>query len=204
MESPSPNPGTELSAAKLRRPSQIALALDRQSRVLFVNRDLAGTGFARIQDDSRGTLHELLHPDCDGQCRFNSLLKKAWKSLEGERASVEWEVEDPVWQGCLRLNLFRPLTSNHVEVDRRKRFALMTVTDITEIRREFQSVLASNKARQTRHMAHTTVPRPGPPSARRSSPHRNASGTASRQNCTTALRNLSACSSTASSRRSPR
>ena len=150
MESPSAIPETEPSAAKLRRPSQIALALDRQSRVLFVNRDLAGTGFSRIQDDSRGTLHELLHPGCAGECRFNSLLKKAWKSLEGERASVEWEIEDPVWQGCLRLNLFRPLTSSHVEVDRRRRFALMTVTDITEIRREFQSVLANNKALQQR------------------------------------------------------
>ena len=150
MEFVSPNPEIEPSAAKLRRPSQIALALDRESRVLFVNRDLAGTGFSRIQDDSRGTLHELLHPDCDGQCRFNSLLKRAWKSLEGERASVEWEIEDPVWRGCLRLNLFRPLTSRHVEVDRRRRFALMTVTDITDIRREFQSVLANNKALQQR------------------------------------------------------
>ena len=148
MEPVPQNPDIDVNAAKMRRPSQIALALDRESRVLFVNRDLAGTGFTRIQEDSRGTLHELLHPGCDGQCRFNSLLKKAWTTLEGERASVEWEIEDPVWQGCLRLNLFRPLTSSEVKVDRRRRFALMTVTDITDIRREFQSVLTSNEALQ--------------------------------------------------------
>ncbi len=145
MESGSLSPDADLHAAKLRRPSQIALALDRESRVLFVNRDLAGTGFSGIQDGSRGTLHELLHPGCAGDCRFNALLRKAWKSLEGDRASVEWEIDDPVWRGCLRLNLFRPLTSSEVEVDRRRRFALMTVTDITDIRREFQSVLEKNQ-----------------------------------------------------------
>ncbi|MEJ2256884.1 MAG: sensor histidine kinase [Woeseiaceae bacterium] len=129
----------------MRRPSQIALALDRESQVLFVNRDLAGTGFPGIKDESRGTLHKLLHPDCDGECRFNSLLRKAWRTLEGERASVEWEIEDPVWDGYLRLSLFRPLTSTEVEVERRRRFALMTVTDLTEIRREYQSVLSNNE-----------------------------------------------------------
>ena len=148
MEPVSQNPDAELGGAKLRRPSQIALALDRESQVLFVNRDLAGTGFSQIREDSRGPLHELLHPDCDGQCRFNALLKKAWKTLEGERASVEWEIDDAVWQRHLRLHLFRPLTPSEVAVDRRRRFALMTVTDITDIRREFQSILATNEALQ--------------------------------------------------------
>lgn len=148
MEPVSQHPDFEPKTAKLRRPSQVALALDRESRVLFVNRDLAGTGFAGIRDDSRGTLHELLHPDCDGKCRFNTLLRKAWKSLEGDRASIEWEIEDPVWQGCLRLNLFKPLTSHNVDVERRRRFALMTVTDITDMRREFRSVLAANEELQ--------------------------------------------------------
>ncbi len=150
LESIQLNPVPETGAAKMRRPSQIALALDRQSRVLFVNRDLAGTGFPGIEDASRGTLHELLHPDCDGECHFNSLLRKAWQTLEGERASVEWEIDDPVWRGYLRLNLFRPLTSSDVEVDRRRRFALMTVTDITEIRREFLAVLSNNEALRRR------------------------------------------------------
>ena len=150
MEPVQLNPAPEAGAPKMRRPSQIALALDRHSRVLFVNRDLAGTGFPGIEDASRGTLHELLHPDCDGECHFNALLRKAWKTLEGQRASVEWEIDDPVWQGYLRLNLFRPLTSTEVEVDRRRRFALMTVTDITEIRREFLAVLSNNEVLRRR------------------------------------------------------
>jgi signal transduction histidine kinase len=136
---------SDTDVTRIRRPSQVALALDRESQVLFVNRDLAGTGFPGIKDNSRGTLHELLHPDCDGECRFNSLLRKAWHTLEGQRASVEWEIDDPVWQGYLRLNLFRPLTPREIEVDRRRRFALMTVTDLTEIRREYQSVLSNNE-----------------------------------------------------------
>jgi len=145
VEPVSESPDLDLNAAKLRRPSQIALALDRESRVMFVNRDLAGTGFSRIKEDSRGTLHELLHPDCDGQCRFNALLNKAWKTLTGERASIEWEIEDTVQDKRLRINLSRPPLTNATALERRRWAAWAIMTDITEIRREYDSLLAGNK-----------------------------------------------------------
>lgn len=141
---------SDSTASSLRRPPQITLALDDQQRVLYVNRDLAGTGFAGLTDESGAPIHDLIHPDCDNECRFNTLLKKAWKSLRAHRESVEWEIRDPVWNGDLRLNLSRPPTSKNVAVDRRRRFALLTVTDITEIRREYESVLSSNKDLQRR------------------------------------------------------
>jgi len=132
----------------LRRPPQVTLALDEDKRVLYLNRDLAGTGFANLTDESGAHLHALIHPNCDGSCRFNTLLNKAWKNLSDKRASVEWEIEDPVWDGHLRLNLSQPPTSKNVEVERRRRFALLTVTDITEIRREYEAVLSSNRELQ--------------------------------------------------------
>lgn len=138
------------TASSLRRPPQITLALDDQQRVLYVNRDLAGTGFAGLTDESGAPIHDLLHPGCDRECRFNALLKKAWKSLRANRESVEWEIRDPVWKGDLRLNLSRPPTSKNVAVDRRRRFALLTLTDITVIRREYESVLSSNEDLQRR------------------------------------------------------
>ena len=132
-------------ASKLRRPPQITLALDGETHVLYVNRDLAGTGFANLTEDSDASLHELIHPECDGSCRFNTLLRKAWNSLKSGRGSIEWEVEDAILECRLRLNLSRPPTVRNIKVERRRRFALLIVTDITEIRREYQSILAGNK-----------------------------------------------------------
>lgn len=138
------------TASSLRRPPQITLALDDQKRVLHVNRALAGTGFPEFTEETGATFHDLIHPDCDNNCRFNVLLKKAWKTLQAHRESVEWEIRDPVRNGDFRLNLSRPPTSKSVAVDRRRQFALLTVTDITEIRREYESVLSSNKDLQRR------------------------------------------------------
>jgi len=137
-------------ASKLRRPPQISLALDGETHVLYVNRDLAGTGFKGLTEGSGAAIHDLIHPNCDGRCRFNTLFQKAWKSLEKNRASIEWEISDPVSKGHLRLNLSRPPTSKDVEVERRRRFALLTVTDITEIRREYESALSQIESLQQR------------------------------------------------------
>ena len=112
---------------------------------MYVNRDLAGTGFANLTEDADATLHELIHLDCDGSCRFNTLLKKAWTSLKKGRGSIEWEIEDGILGCRLRLNLSRPPVTINLEFDRRRRFALLIVTDITEIRREYELVLAGNK-----------------------------------------------------------
>jgi len=132
-------------ASKLRRPPQITLALDSEKRVLYVNRDLAGAGFAGLTDNADASLHDLIHPECDGHCRFDRLLKKAWTSLKNGRGSIEWEVDDAILECRLRLNLSRPPTPRDIKVERRRRFALLILTDITEIRREFQMILAGNK-----------------------------------------------------------
>jgi len=140
-----PDINSDSVASKLRRPPQITLALDSETHVLYVNRDLAGTGFANVTEDADATFHELIHPECDGSCRFNTLLKKAWTSLSNGRGSIEWEIEDAVLKGRLRLNLSRPPVTSNLTFDRRRRFALLIATDITEIRREYELVLAGNK-----------------------------------------------------------
>ena len=132
----------------LRRPPQISLALDQDKCVLYINKDLAGTGFPDLAEEPGIHLHTLIHPQCDSECRFNTLLNKAWKNLQTKRASIEWELDDTVWKRNLRLNLSRPPTPNNITVERRRRFALLTITDITEIRREYESVLSSNRELQ--------------------------------------------------------
>ena len=140
----------EQGAARLRRPPQVTLGLDSDACVLYVNKDLAGKDFAALPDEPCVALHELVHPECGGDCHFQELFRKAWASLKSNRASVEWEVDDAVRGWHLRLNLSRPPTGNGVAVDRRRLLALLTITDITETRREYESVISSNEELQRR------------------------------------------------------
>ena len=141
---------TDTVESRLRRPPQVALGLDSEAQVLFINKDLAGTVFAALREEAGVALHTLVHPDCDGDCRFNALFRKAWSSLKAKRASVEWELVDPVRDSSLRLNLSRQPASKEVAVDRRQLLALLTITDITETRREYESVISSNEELQRR------------------------------------------------------
>lgn len=139
------NPLPDTIASKIRRPPQITIGLDADTNVLCVNRDLAGTGFARLTNDASGALHALIHPDCDGECRFNRLFRKAWASLNQGRGSIEWEIDDDIQGKRLRINLSRPPVTNATAIERRRWAAWAIMTDITEIRREYELLLAGNK-----------------------------------------------------------
>jgi signal transduction histidine kinase len=139
------SPARDSISSKIRRPPQITIGLDREANLLCVNRDLAGTGFDYLTEDASGPLHSSLHPDCDGQCRFNRLFRKAWSSLMQGRGSVEWEIDDSVAGNRLRINLSRPPVTNATAVERRRWAAWAIITDITDTRREYESLLAGNK-----------------------------------------------------------
>jgi signal transduction histidine kinase len=131
---------TEPTSSGARRALQVVVLLDEGARVLSVNTGLAGNGFLGLTEDEQVELHHQLHPSCNGDCHFGDLWKRAWTSL-ANTDSVEWEVDDPVLGKLLRLNLARPPTSKDVENDRRRRYALLTVTDITKHRREYESLI---------------------------------------------------------------
>lgn len=139
------NPVPDTISSKLRRPPQITVGLDRETNLLCVNRDLAGTGFDRLTAEASGPLHALLHPECNGECRFNRLFRKAWSSLMRGRGSVEWEIDDAVQDKRLRINLSRPPITNATALERRRWAAWAIITDITEIRREYELLLVGNK-----------------------------------------------------------
>ena len=124
---------------------QVIVLLDEETRVLNINRSLAGTGFTTLKVDTQDTLHEQLHPGCNGNCRFSELWKKAWISL-ATRDNIEWEVNDLRLGQLLRLNLARPPTSRDVATDRRRQHALLTITDITKHRRKYESLVKRERA----------------------------------------------------------
>lgn len=134
-----------LQSASSRRAPKIVLLLDEQSRVLNVDRSLAGTSFSFISEIERKRLHRQLHPNCDEKCHFHELWTQAWTGLES-RESVEWEVNDPELERLLRLNLSKPPTPLTIERDRRKQHTLLSITDITKYRREHESLIAREQA----------------------------------------------------------
>jgi signal transduction histidine kinase len=128
-----------------RRAPQVVVLLDEKARVLSVNKGLAGTGFLGITEDQQIELHAQLHPDCDGACRFRDLWKKAWNGL-AMSDSVEWEINDRILGRMLRLNLTRPPTAKDVDIDRRRRYAMLCITDITRHRRDYESLVKRERA----------------------------------------------------------
>jgi len=136
---------TEPRSSGIKLAPQVVVLLDEESRVLNINRSLAGTGFSILAEDEQSELHGQLHPDCSGDCRFNELWKKAWSSLSS-RDTIEWEVDDQQLRKLLRLNLARPPTSRGIKNDRRRRHALLTITDITKHRREYEALVEREHA----------------------------------------------------------
>jgi signal transduction histidine kinase len=124
---------------------QIVVLLDADARVLNVNRSLAGTSFDSISESAQRRVHGQLHPDCDGKCRFNEMWNRAWTSLKN-RDSIEWELDDPTTNRLFRLNLSKTPAPSHIERERRKRHTLLTITDITKYRREYESLVEQQQA----------------------------------------------------------
>lgn len=124
---------------------QIVVLLDDQMHVLSVNRSLAGSSFSSIEESSDKNLHSQFHPGCDGNCRFSEMWGKAWASLHS-RDSIEWELKDSELGRLFRLNLSKSPEPGRVEKERRKRNVLLTVTDITKYRREYESLVEQQQA----------------------------------------------------------
>jgi signal transduction histidine kinase len=124
---------------------QIVVLIDDETRVLSVNKSLAGTSFDSISETVQQRVHSQLHPDCDGNCRFTKMWNKAWASLRS-RDSIEWELDDPELSRLLRLNLSKTPAPRNLERDRRQRHKLLTITDITRYRREYESLVEQQQA----------------------------------------------------------
>lgn len=124
---------------------QIIVLLDDETRVLSVNRSLAGSSFDSISESSQRHVHDQLHPDCDGKCRFNDMWDKAWSSL-ASRDSVEWELDDSKLSRLLRINLSNSPTPRKLAQEFRQNHKLLTITDITKYRREYESLVEQQQA----------------------------------------------------------
>jgi len=119
--------------------------LDDETRVLSVNRSLAGTSFDFISESVQHRVHEQLHPDCDGQCRFSEMWKKAWASLRN-KDSIEWELNDPTLSRLLRFNLSKSPAPANIGQDRRQRHTVLTITDVTKYRLEYETLVEQQQA----------------------------------------------------------
>ena len=128
-----------------KRAPQVVVLLDDETRVFGVNRSLAGTNFESLSESSQQPIHTQLHPGCAGHCRFVEMWDKAWTGLKS-RDTIEWELEDSVLEKLFRLNLLRTPELGNVEKERRGRQVLLTITDITKYRREYESLIEQQQA----------------------------------------------------------
>ncbi len=71
------------------------------------------------------------------------MWNQAWGSLSS-KDSIEWELDDPLLERLLRLNLSKTPTPNDEE--RRQSHKLLTITDITKYRREYESLVEQQQA----------------------------------------------------------
>jgi signal transduction histidine kinase len=73
------------------------------------------------------------------------MWNKAWASL-GERDSVEWELDDSKLSRLLRLNLSNSPAPMKLAEEHRQHHKLLTITDITKYRREYESLVEQQQA----------------------------------------------------------
>ena len=127
-----------------KRAPRVTLLLDERAVVLGVDRSLASNGFGQVAAVPDASLHDQMHPACPGNCEFAETWRAAWSTL-GFRDSVEWEVDDAQSGLLLRFHLSRPMAPASIEVDRRRSQFLLSVTDITRHRRDYEKLVESQQ-----------------------------------------------------------
>jgi len=137
---------------------QLICALDRDARLTRVNRTLETWGLGSIRAVRGLSVHELLHPECDGpDCTLLTRFEGAWQNLaEGE--STTWELEDRQLERDLRITLERAVKLTYRSLNSESH-AVMVVEDIGEhrqlertrenFRRELQTRLAERTGQLT-------------------------------------------------------
>lgn len=119
---------------------QLIVLLDRDDRILRVNRTLEQWGLGRVFEARGRNIHTLLHPKCDdANCR----LKNIWRSSADNMAqdfSVEYQSDDKFLQRYLNLH-FRFHRSRH---DANAGFVVAVISDITDIKQAERKLQNAN------------------------------------------------------------
>ncbi len=113
--------------------SSIVCLLDRQGRILRVNRTIEHWNLAEVLDVKGQSVHELLHPVCtEPECYLHSFLSHAWEEVS-MGISIGCEEYDPLLKRNVNIQL-RPILSNAANQDEMlsTNFAVAVVSDITQ------------------------------------------------------------------------
>ncbi len=112
---------------------QLVFLLDEKGRVMRANRTVERWGVGRVADIKGRSLHELLHPSCNGaDCYLQGFLDRASRELTFKQFT-ECESEDSVLKRHLQIQL-----RNNLPADVRKTavgaLTIAVVHDITDIK----------------------------------------------------------------------
>ena len=112
--------------------SSVICLLDRQGRVLRVNRTIEQWSLAEVLNVKGQSVHDVLHPACaDPTCYLNAFLAHAWEEVS-MGISIGCEEFDPRLKRHVRIQV-RPIFSNSANSDdtMSTNFAVAVVGDIT-------------------------------------------------------------------------
>jgi|GEM_PF-3822733 signal transduction histidine kinase len=88
----------------LRAVPQLVLLLDQTGLIARASTRSAGARLGEIDCRAGRTVHDALHPGCDGTCTLSTDWARAWQVHHGDLA-IEWEVEPEAGRVGLKLRL---------------------------------------------------------------------------------------------------
>lgn len=125
---------------------QLILLLDRDDRILRVNRALEQWGVGRVIDARGRKIHDLLHPHCqDADCH----LKNIWRSSVSQMAqdfSVEFQTEDRFLKRYLSLHFRFHRSVRDAEAG----FIVAVISDISDIKQAERKLQLANSELERR------------------------------------------------------
>lgn len=135
---------------------EIICLLDRDRRVLRINRTIERWDLGNVRDSIGLDLHVLLHPSCaDAGCGLRAALDEGWVRAAGTGATSEIQLYDPRLNRTLGLSM-RHLTSRpgFAGLDAAVR-AVCLIADVTALRAAQQQLQSLNEQLEERVQART-------------------------------------------------
>jgi signal transduction histidine kinase len=118
---------------------QLVICVDDRGRVNHCDTTLAGEAFGSTKLKQVTTIHDVLHPECPGDCTLITSWPKIFCRLRKE-SLVECEIVDDAFDRLLRLRMLRT-----ADAEDSRTYAVINVVDITKGRAAVLTLQETNQ-----------------------------------------------------------
>jgi len=129
---------------------ELICLLDRQRRVVRINRSVERWGFSPLQSALGLDVHRVLHPHCTARrCQLNATLRRLCSNLP-ESGLATLHLEDPTLGKVLAFEVQRLGLQRAGSQLRPKKCTLLVISDITELTHAQESLRGLNEQLESR------------------------------------------------------